>query len=267
LERRGDSLDVVLAEAQQLGYAEADPSADIDGFDARAKIALLASLAFGVRVKPESIDTEGIRRIRDIDFLYAGRLDHTIRLVASATNSADGLFLSVRPALLPRETILASVAGSYNAIWAAGAHGADTFHYGRGAGPTPTGVAVVSDLIALARELAKGKPIHGSPFAHTDLEERQPSSLKDEVRGYYLRFRVRDRPGIIAELARVLAAADVSIDAIFQEPSFDKSDLPFVITTESAPRRAILQAISTMNGLDFLVEPPLALPLERGIGD
>lgn len=266
MERRGESLDVVLAEAQQLGYAEADPTADIDGFDARAKLALLAALAFGVCIKPESIDTEGIRRIRDIDFLYANRLHHTVRLVASAANSSDGLFLSVRPALLPRDAILASVSGSYNAIWAAGAHGADTFHYGRGAGPTPTGVAVVSDLIALARELAKGEPIHSSPFAHTALEEREPTSLEEEVRGYYLRFRVRDQPGIIAELARLLAAANVSVDAVLQEPSFDKSDLPFVITTEPAPRRAVLKAVGSMSNLDFLVEPPLALPLERGIG-
>jgi homoserine dehydrogenase len=266
MERRGDSLDVVLAEAQQLGYAEADPTADIDGFDARAKLALLAALTFGVRIKPESISTEGIRRIRDIDFLYANRLDHTVRLVASAADNPEGLFLSVRPALLPRQAILSSVSGSYNAIWAAGAHGADTFHYGRGAGPTPTGVAVVSDLIALARELVKGEPTHASPFAHIDLEEREPTSLEEEVRGYYLRFRVRDRPGIIAELARLLAAGNVSVDAVLQEPSFDKADLPFVITTEPAPRRAILQAVASMARLDFLVDPPLALPLEPGIG-
>ena len=267
MERRGESLDVVLAEAQQLGYAEADPSADIDGFDARAKLALLAALALGVRIRPESIHTEGIRRIRDVDFLYAGRLNQTVRLIASAEDSADGLFLSVRPALLPRQTILASVAGSYNAIWAKGAHGADTFHYGRGAGPTPTGVAVVSDLISVARELTKKSPIHASPFAFTNLEERQPTPLDEETRGYYLRFRVRDRPGIIAELARLLAAADISIDAVLQEPSFDRQDLPFVITTEPAPRRAITQALASMAGLEFLVEPPLAMPLEPGLGN
>jgi homoserine dehydrogenase len=267
MERRGESLDVVLAEAQQLGYAEADPSADVDGFDARAKLALLAALALGVRVRPDWIHTEGIRRIRDVDFLYANRLNQTVRLVASAEDSADGLFLSVRPVLLPRKTILASVAGSYNAIWTAGAHGADTFHYGRGAGPTPTGVAVVSDLISVARELTKKSPIHASPFAFTDLEERQPTPLDEEIRGYYLRFRVRDRPGIIAELARLLAAADISIDAVLQEPSFDRQDLPFVITTEPAPRRAITQAIESMSGLEFLVEPPLALPLEPGLGN
>ncbi len=266
MERRGESLDVVLAEAQQLGYAEADPSADVDGFDARAKLALLAALALGVRVRPDWIHTEGIRRIRDVDFLYANRLNHTVRLVASAEDSAGGLFLSVRPVLLPRKAILASVAGSYNAIWAAGAHGADTFHYGRGAGPTPTGVAVVSDLISVARELTKKSPIHASPFAFTDLEERQPTPLDEEIRGYYLRFRVRDRPGIIAELARLLAAADVSIDAVLQEPSFDRQDLPFVITTEPAPHRALSQALESMSGLDFLVEPPLAMPLEPGLG-
>jgi homoserine dehydrogenase len=111
MERRGASLETVLAEAQELGYAEADPTADIDGFDARSKLALLTALAFGVEIKPDSIPTEGIRRIRDVDFLYADRLRHTVRLIAAAEQTRAGLFLSVRPALLPKETILAHVQG------------------------------------------------------------------------------------------------------------------------------------------------------------
>ncbi len=265
MERRGDSLETVLAEAQKLGYAEADPTADVDGYDARSKLALLTALAFGVQVEPEQIFTEGIRRIRDIDFQYAARLNHTIRLLASATAAPDGLFLAVRPALLPKSTILAGVSGSYNAIWALGAHGADTFYYGRGAGPTPTGVAVVSDLIAMARELSNGGPQRVSPFAHSQLDKLPPAPIANEVRPYYLRFRVEDRPGIIAELARILAAAEVSIDAVLQEPSGNRADLPFVITTEPTRRSALTQALNGMAGLDFLVDKPLALPLEPGL--
>ena len=265
MERRGESLETVLAEAQALGYAEADPTADVDGFDARSKLALLAALAFGVKTRPEAIPTEGIRRIRDIDFLYASRLDRTVRLVASAFDTPDGLFLSVRPALLPKSTILASVTGSYNAVWVRGAHGEDTFYYGRGAGPTPTGVAVVSDLMTVAREIAGGMPERVSPFAHAALDERPPAPIEAERRPYYLRFRVKDRPGIIADLARILASSDISIDAVLQEPSCDRDDLPFVITTEEAARSALDQALNAMEALDFLVDRPLALPLESGL--
>lgn len=265
MERRGDSLDTVLAEAQDLGYAEADPTADIDGFDARSKLALLAALAFGVQIQPEQIPTEGIRRIRDIDFLYAARLGHTVRLLATAEQTEEGLYLSVRPALLPKDAILASVTGSYNAIWVRGAHGADTFYYGRGAGATPTGVAVVSDLINVARELLMGGPERVSPFAHVELERGEPADIGNQVRPYYLRFRVRDRPGIIAELASILASADVSVDAVLQEPSDAKDDLAFVISIEPAPQRAVDEAVRKMRDLDFLVDAPLVLALEKGL--
>ena len=265
MERRGDSLETVLAEAQELGYAEADPTADVDGFDARSKLALLAALAYGVHIAPECIPTQGIRRIRDVDFLYADRLGHTVRLLAAAEQTEEGLYLSVRPALLPKEAILANVNGSYNAIWVRGAHGADTFYYGRGAGSTPTGVAVVSDLMAVARELLMGGSVRVSPFAHANLERGEPADIGRQIRPYYLRFRVRDRPGIIAELAAILASADISVDAVLQEPSDAKDDLPFVITVEPAARRSVEEAVEKMRELDFLVDAPLALALEKGL--
>ena len=237
MERRGDSLETVLTEAQELGYAEADPSADIDGYDARSKLALLAALAFGVRVTPSDIYVEGIRRIRDIDFAYASRLGQTVRLIASADDGPEGLLLSVRPVLVPKETILAHVQGSYNAIWVRGVHGEDTFYYGRGAGATPTGVAVVSDLMRVAREIVSGSSERVSPFAHAALEQHAPVSIEKQVRPHYLRFRVRDQPGIIAKLASILAEAGISLDAVLQEPRFDKGDLPFVITVEPTPEQ------------------------------
>jgi len=265
MERRGDSLETVLSEAQELGYAEADPTADVDGFDARSKLALLAALAFGVHIEPGKIPTEGIRRIRDVDFLYAARLGHTVRLLAAAEQAEDGLYLSVRPALLPKDAILANVHGSYNAIWVRGAHGEDTFYYGRGAGATPTGVAVVSDLINIARELLMGGSERVSPFAHVELEQGEPADIGKQLRPYYLRFRVRDRPGIIAELAAILASAGISVDAVLQEPSDAKDDLPFVITVEPAPRRSVEEAVAKMRDLDFLVDAPLVLALEKGL--
>jgi homoserine dehydrogenase len=169
------------------------------------------------------------------------------------------------PALVRETTILAHVQGSYNAIWVRGAHGEDTFYYGRGAGSTPTGVAVVSDLIRLAREIANGGDSRISPFAHSELESYRPVSIEKQIRPHYLRFRVKDRPGIIAELGSILAAADISLDAVLQEPSYQKDDLPFVITLEPTPEGAVRQALKRMNELDFMVEPPVAMPLEAGL--
>ena len=266
MERRGDALETVLSEAQQLGYAEADPTADVDGYDARSKLALLSALAFGVKVAPGDIYLEGIRRIRPIDFAYAGRLGQTVRLIASAHQAEEGLLLSVRPAMVPKDTILAHVDGSYNAIWVRGAHGADTFYYGRGAGATPTGVAVVSDLMRVAREIVNGSPERVSPFAHSHLKQHAPIPIDNQVRAHYLRFRVRDRPGIIARLGAILADAGISLDAVLQEPSHNKQDLPFVITVEPTIERAVAEAVNQMKGLDFLVDDPLVMPLETGLG-
>jgi homoserine dehydrogenase len=265
IEKRGDPFDLVLAEAQQLGYAEADPSADIDGYDARSKLAILAALAFGERITPEDIFVEGIRRISPMDFRYAHRLGHTIRLICAARQTPEGLILSVRPALVGERTIIAAVQGAYNAVWVQGRHGGDTFYYGRGAGARPTGVAVVSDLMRVAREIRSGSPQRVSPFAHERLGEYKPLEITHEKCAYYLRFRVDDRPGIIATLAGILADQRISLDAVLQEPSESKHDLPFVITLEPTSERAVRDAVEKMSRLDFLREPPLALPMEPAL--
>ena len=262
MERRGESFDKILAEAQALGYAEADPAADVDGYDARSKLALLAALAFGERITPSDIYVEGIRRITAADFDYAHQLGHTIRLVCSAEQTPGGLLLSVRPALIPQAAILASVVGAYNAVWVKGEFGADTFYYGRGAGSRPTGVAVVSDLMRVAREIRGGSPERVSPFAHERLGEYQPVSITLQQRPFYLRFRVKDRPGIIAELAGILASRHIGLEAVLQLPSDSTDNLPFVITVEKSSEQAVREAVLRMNELDFLTEPTLALPME-----
>ncbi len=265
IEKRRADFNDVLQEAQSLGYAEADPSADIDGYDARSKLAILAALAFGEKITPSDIYTDGIRRIQPIDFQYAHRLGHTIRLICAAKQTPDGLILSVRPALIPCTAILASVRGSYNAVWVQGRFGGDTFYYGRGAGPHPTGVAVVSDLMRVAREIRSGSPERVSPFAHPRLGEYKPIPVTAQKSPYYLRFRVVDRPGIIASLARILADKKISLDAVLQLPSESKDNLPFVITVEPTSEKAVRGAISEMAELDFMAEPPLAMPMEAGL--
>jgi len=265
MEQYNRPFEEALAEAQRLGYAEADPSADIDGWDARSKLAILAALAFGERIIPSDIYTEGIRRIRPVDFQYAHQLRHTIRLLCTARQTPEGLLLSVRPALIPQSTILASVRGAYNAVWVRGQYGHDTFYYGQGAGPLPTGVAVVSDLMRVAREIRRGSPERVSPFAHERLGEYEPIPITKQRRPFYLRFRVNDRPGILAALASILARRQISVEAVLQLPCESKRDLPFVIILEPSPESAVRDALAEMEQLDFLVEPPLALPIEPGL--
>ena len=264
IEKSNAAFDSVLAEAQQLGYAEADPSADVDGLDARAKLAILAALAFGEKLTPADIYTEGIRRIMPVDFQYAHQLQHTIRLLCLARQTGHGLLISVRPSLIPQSAILAHVKGAYNAVWIRGAYGEDTFYYGRGAGSKPTGVAVVSDLMRVAREIRFGSPERVSPFAHERLGDYKPLLIATQKLPYYLRFLVEDKAGIIATLATILAKHSIGIDAVLQLPREDWRDLPFVVTTEPASEQAIRAAVLDMRAADFLVEAPLAMPMERG---
>ncbi|MBV9502645.1 MAG: homoserine dehydrogenase [Acidobacteriaceae bacterium] len=264
IEKSNAKFESVLAEAQQLGYAEADPSADVDGLDARSKLAILAALAFGEKLTPADIYTEGIRRIMPVDFEYAHQLKHTIRLLCLARQTEEGLLLSVRPSLIPQSAILAQVQGAYNAIWVRGTYGEDTFYYGRGAGSKPTGVAVVSDLMRVAREIRFGSPERVSPFAHERLGEYKPLPIATQKLPYFLRFRVEDKAGIIATLATVLAKHQIGIDAVLQLPREDWRDLPFVVTTQPAPEQAIRDALLEIRDADFLVESPFAMPMERG---
>src|SRR4051794_21407225 len=262
IEKTGAAMETMIAEAQRLGYAEADPSADVDGYDARSKLVLLAALAFGEKITASDIYVEGIRRITPLDFQYAKQLKHTIRLVCGARKTPAGLILFVRPALIPERTILASVQGAYNAVWVKGKYGEDTFSYGWGAGARPTGVAVVSDLMRVAREIRSGSPERVSPFAHERLGEYKPVSVTVQKRAYYLRFRVDDQPGIIAKLAGILAGKNISLEAVLQQPCDKKNALPFVITVEPTTEAAVRAAVVQMESLDFLKEPPLALPME-----
>jgi homoserine dehydrogenase len=196
-----------------------------------------------------------------VDFQYAHRLAHTIRLVCAARQTPQGLLLSVRPTLIPDTTILAGVRGAYNAIWVKGFYGEDTFYYGRGAGSRPTGVAVVSDLMRVAREIRMGSPERVSPFAHERLGQYRPLPVTEQKQAYYLRFRVADRPGIIAALAGILARKHISLEAVLQLPCETKHDLPFVITIEPASEQAVREALQEMAPLSFLLEPPLAMPM------
>jgi homoserine dehydrogenase len=243
-----------LAEAQTLGLAEADPSQDIDGTDAQAKLAILTQIALAVHVAPGAIATRGIDAIDAVDFVYARQMGCTIRQVAWAERTSDPRLVraAVGPALVPLESPLARVRGSENVVTLQGRFGGETTFGGRGAGGEPTAVGVVSDLLGIARdEVPCGVR---AVVPHADVSP-------EVTRAYYVRFTVADRPGIIASLASAFARHSINIDAILQEPGFPIGRRPFVVSLEPAPLSSIERALRDLADFEFHGEAPVALPV------
>ena len=254
MERDGVPFADALKEAQALGFAEADPSQDIDGRDARAKLAILAMVALGVQAPASAVHHESIAAVTPFDFTYARRLGCTIRQVSRAARDEDGprLDASVGPALVPLTSPLARVNGSENLVTVTGRFGGETSFGGRGAGGDPTAVAVVSDVLGIAR--GARPPTRPKPAQ----VERVSSDL---AAPYYVRFTVADRPGIIAALASVFAVHQINIDAILQEPGFPAAERPFVVSLDAAPAASVRDALQAIGTLDFHVVPPFAMPV------
>ncbi len=260
MERRGCSFAEALAEAQQKGYAEPDPTMDVEGHDARYKIAILAMLCFGQPVCVENIPTEGITHIDQVDFAYAHRLDHTIRLIAAARRRSRGhLELFVRPMMIPRHSQLAGVLGAANGVLLVGNKGGNTTITGRGAGGEPTGVAVLSDVVQIARAIVAGRG-STTPLGYISWHPAKIVSPKENVVATYLRLVVRDRPGILARVCGILAKHRINIDSVLQEPAHSKSSLPFVMTLEATREKHVARAVSEIAHLRFLAQPPLVMP-------
>lgn len=260
MERRGCDYREALAEAQEKGYAEPDPTFDVEGYDARYKIAILSMLCFGQPVDVKRIPAEGITRIQKVDFAYAHRLDHTIRLIAAARHVDGGAVdVFVRPMMIPRSAQLASVLGPINGILLAGRKGGETMVTGRGAGGDPTGVAVLSDVVQIARALVTGGRTP-EPLGYTRWHRARiaPRGARDVAA--YLRLVVRDRPGILARVCAILARHRINIDSVLQEPGHPKTKMPFVMTLEPARESHIESAVREMARLPLMAEPPLMLP-------
>ena len=261
MESRGIEFELALEEAQKAGYAEADPTFDIDGLDARDKLCILARMAFSGRLRVSTIPTYGIRQVRAIDFHSANRLDSTIRLVGSAEKTQDGIEMSVRPWMVSRRSMLAKVEGVNNAVFLVGDKIGMQMFYGRGAGGDATGAAVVSDLIEIARDLIAGqmsaKQISGFLDSH-DLE----LCVKPRPVSWYLRLTVKDQRGIVARVAEVIARHDINIDSLEQEPHMPKDRVSFVITVEPVSEPTIRAAVDAINTFEFMVEPVLLLRVE-----
>jgi homoserine dehydrogenase len=251
-----------LEEAQARGYAEADASEDLDGGDARAKLAILALAGLQSRVAPEAIRARSIRPIDAVDFDYAADLGCTIRQVSRADLHEDTMFADVGPCLVPVASPFGRVQANQNLVLTSGKYGGDVAFLGAGAGGDPTAVAVVSDLLFVAETLsAKGSSDAASNVSSAPVATPKISS--DFETPWYLRFFVRDQPGIVARLATILAAHHLNIDALLQMPGHDKAALPFVITLEPCRDSALHPALEEMAALDFSVRPCLCLPILR----
>ena len=260
MERRGCSFAEALAEAQQKGYAEPDPTFDVEGYDASYKIAILAMMCFGQAVKIADIPVQGITHIDKVDFAYAHRLNHTLRLIAGARRrSSNRLEIFVRPMMIPTASRLAGVKGATNGILLVGNKGGNTSITGRGAGGEATGVAVLSDVVQIARAIAAG----GSsltPFGYEDWHPSRIATPDENVVATYLRLVVRDRPGILGRVCAILGRHRINIDSVLQEPDCEKKRLPFVMTLEPTAEKHITKALKEIARLPFLAEPPLLLP-------
>ncbi|OYW47239.1 MAG: homoserine dehydrogenase [Sphingomonadales bacterium 32-68-7] len=263
MEHTGRDFAEVLSEAQALGYAEADPTFDIDGIDAAHKLAILAAIGFGAQIDFGAVETEGIGRLKAADFAQAAELGYVIRLIglADCDEDADGarrLFQRVQPYLVPRGHPLAAVDGATNAVVIEGNFAGRLLFQGAGAGAGPTASAVVADLIAIARGQA------GTPFSvpAAELEPVPPAGAGHRRNRAYLRFTVTDRPGVLAEISAAMRDAGVSIESLIQQGRPEEGgEVLIAMVTHEGPESAVSAALALLEGSPSLTEPPLVMRL------
>jgi len=256
---RGLSFDEALAEAQRLGYAEADPTFDVDGVDAAHKLTLLASLAFGIPVQFDRAHIEGIRSLVQTDIALAERLGYRIKLLGVTKLREHGIELRVHPALIPAERLIANVEGAMNAVLVRGDAVGATLYYGQGAGEAPTASAVVADLVDVTRlhTADPGNRVPHLAFQPDAMADTPILTMDEVVTSYYLRLRVADQSGVLADVARILADADISIDAMIQEPAADSvldadgeaTESNIIFLTHEALERDVNHAIARIEAL------------------
>ncbi|MGQ0664185.1 MAG: homoserine dehydrogenase [Pseudomonadota bacterium] len=258
MRKTGRAFDDVLAEAQRLGYAEADPSIDVDGIDAAHKLAILAGLAFGAEIDLEGVHIEGIPRVAPLDFQYAEELGFRIKLLGVARLTAHGLEQRVHPCMVPIDAPIAHVEDVLNAVVAEGDFVGNTVFEGRGAGAGPTASAVLADLIDLAR--GHRVPTFSVPAAEL---AALPSSPMERHRGrYYIRLMVVDRPGVIADVTAALRDELVSLESMLQRGRHPDKMVPVVLTTHEAEEAAMNRALRRIVGLSSVLEPPHVIRIE-----
>ncbi len=265
MREKGASFDDVLKEAQALGYAEADPTFDIEGVDAAHKLTIMAAIGFGIPMQFSAAYTEGISKLTREDIQYAEDLGYRIKLLGIAKRKANGIELRVHPTLIPTKRLIANVEGVMNAILVKGDAVGQTMFYGAGAGAEPTASAVVADLIDVARTMT-ADPEHRVPhlaFQPDQLSDIAILPMGEVETSYYLRLRVHDKPGVLADITRILADLDISIDAMLQkEPNEGEAQADIIMLTHRTIEKNVNAAINKIEALPVVAGKVTRIRLE-----
>jgi homoserine dehydrogenase len=263
---KGLPFDVVLKEAQRLGYAEADPTFDIEGVDAAHKITILSALAFGIPMQFDKAHIEGISQLDADDIKYAEQLGYRIKLLGITRRRPDGIELRVHPTLIPTKRLIANVEGAMNAVLVQGDAVGATLYYGKGAGAEPTASAVIADLVDVTR-MHTADPEHRVPhlaFQPGAVEDTPILPLSEVETSYYLRLRVEDKPGVLADITRILADQQISIDAMIQrEPAEGESQTDIIMLTHITREKNVDAAIVKIEALPVVKKKVIRLRMEE----
>ena len=263
---RGASFEAVLKEAQALGYAEADPTFDVEGIDAAHKLTIMSAIAFGVPMQFDKAYAEGISKLHREDITYAEELGYRIKLLGITRRARNGIELRVHPTLIPAKRLIANVEGAMNAVLVKGDAVGSTLYYGAGAGAEPTASAVIADLVDVTR-MHTADPEHRVPhlaFQPDQLTDLPFLPMSEVETSYYLRMRVEDRPGVLADIARILADREISIDAMIQkEPSEGAFQTDIILLTHRSIERQLTDAIDKIEALPTVRGKIVRIRLEQ----
>ena len=255
MREKGREFADVLAEAQALGYAEADPTFDVEGIDAAHKLVILASLAFGMPLQFESVYTEGITRLTPQDFDYAAELGYRIKHLGVARQNGEGVEMRVHPTLIPEKRLLANVNGVMNAVLVEGNAVGPTLYYGAGAGAEPTASAVVADLVDLARDISVGQScrIPALGFARDSMRDLPIVPMEQVETAWYLRMEAQDKPGVMSQVTRIFSEQGISIEGLIQKaPAEGESRVPVIVLTNKAVQGNVDVAVRAIEALDTI---------------
>lgn len=253
-----------LKEAQNLGYAEADPTLDIEGIDAAHKLTILASLAFGTQISFKDVYTEGISKITPLDIEFSSEFGYKIKLLAIAKQLDKKIELRVHPTMVPKGYLISNVNGVFNAVYVEGDAIGPSLYYGKGAGEMPTGSAVVSDIIDIARNIKKGAVNRLQSVTVSERADLTIKKMEDVQSNYYFRFSVIDKPGVLSKIAGILGGYGISIKSVIQKGRKKEETVPLVMMTHEAVEKDVNQALKEIDKLDVVTGKTMFIRVEGG---
>ncbi|MDX2499873.1 MAG: homoserine dehydrogenase [Deltaproteobacteria bacterium] len=264
IEDEGVSFEVALAEAQRQGYAEADPTLDVGGFDTAHKIAILAALAYGMEINLNDVYIEGISNVTPLDIEFADQFGYRIKLLAISKIQNNRVEARVHPTMIPQKNLLASISGTVNAITISGDAVGDILLYGRGAGMMPTASAVVSDIVDIARNILSGSIRRVPPLSYQreSISKIPVLPIDDLVTHYYFRFAALDRPGVLSTISGILGKYDISLQSVHQKGRKTNGSVPLVMLSHRAKEADVKQALAEIRDLNVVSDEPMLIRIE-----